>query len=837
MSSGKNHQHSQYNGTKGQQMLFSQAYTHELHGKMCKKIAQLTKVIYALNLKVDEYEYNILALKEAHQDELDLISNETKEKFLHYESKIGEEQRLHQRIQNLEESLEKNNMIKEQTLAEFTKYKRQMEEWEMKTKSEHSERISVISKEMLSMKSDFETKIKQLTDEADSLKKECKVSERDKAMETLNEKLNAEVQTLSQEVENLKSHNQKLVEEHDLKISKLHTSYSKERENLRKALQQSVTEMIKQLQQKEQEQKRCSQAKEAAMEQELKQQKDEIRIKEQELKDMTKHLQKIKERMQDVEVQLQQRDQEVMESKSKQSQAEDEVSVAKDRLLQQENAIHSHIEQMKMMASAQTAAANEIAELKRQLVQLQQQKTPTKTGACRKEHSDSFSSKQPLKEYAAQKQEIMRQHREEIGRIKRQKDEEKKHLKEQLVKSLEDLAKNHATEIKAMKTERIRMQKEQQTQLEEMKKKYEQQINQLVEERETLCAKHQHVTFQDQPELCSSLSLNDEIKDSIKPPSEVLNTEQTQCVCICHSTTEDHQANMLPVQQKKLAKDPPKSALEEEEQSQNQIKKLNKELHKCEKEMSGLEKENSILRDSVEQLSKEIMMSKQELLGLQEKQSRTNEELKLKQKSELDKIMQNHRQEIQTIVSKFSTTQTFLQSKIISLEAELKEAEDKAHKLPRPEDLHLINRLQDRLSDKDQVIKELMEIQKYDQMEEMETHRSQSFSCNPREAGSLTPTLKKKKISEVPTRVTSVPNLADYEKSFSEISSKKGINPMRSSQSLDQSVKPGYPFKHPSLLLDVIRPNRRNPGGVPAKRETKEQESKRPEWLAKYFSF
>uniref|UniRef100_A0A803K7Q5 Family with sequence similarity 184 member B n=1 Tax=Xenopus tropicalis TaxID=8364 RepID=A0A803K7Q5_XENTR len=645
MSSGKNHQHSQYNGTKGQQMLFSQAYPHELHGKMCKKIAQLTKVIYALNLKVDEYEYNILSLKEAHQDEIDLISSETKEKFLQYESKIGEEQHLRQRIQSLEESLEKNNMIKEQTLADFAKYKRQMEEWESRTKAEHNERISVLSKEMLSMKTDFETKVKQLTDEADSLRKECKASERDKAMETLNEKLNAEVQTLSQEVQSLKSHNQNLAEEHELKVSKLHTSYSKERENLRKALQQSVTEMIKQLQQKEQEQKRCAQAKEAAMEQELKQQKDEIQIKAQELQDMTKHLQQIKESM------------------------------------------------------------------------------------------------QPLKEYAAQKQEIMRQHREEIGRIKRQKDEEKKHLKEQLVKSLEDLAKNHTAEIKAMKTERIRMQKEQQTQLEEVKKKYEQQINQLVEEREALRAKHQHVVFQDQSDLSSSLSFNGEIKGSIKAPTEAINTELTRCTCICHSKTEDHQANVLPVQQQKPA---PESPLEEEkeEKSQIQIKKLNSELDKCEKEMSRLEKENSILKDSVEQLSKEIMVSKQEMLDFQEKQSRTKEELKLKQNTELDKIMQNHRQEIQTMVSKFSTSQTFLQSKIISLEAELKEAEDKAHKLPRPEDLHLINRLQDRLTDKDQVIKQLMEIQKYDEMVETETHRSQSFSCNPREAGSLTPTLK-----------------------------------------------------------------------------------------------
>ncbi|KAG8453541.1 hypothetical protein GDO86_000247 [Hymenochirus boettgeri] len=799
MASGKKHGH--YNGSKASQIFFPQAFSEELHIKMCKKIAQLTKVIYALNLKIDEYEHNILTLKEAHQEEIDHISIETKEKVLKYESKIEEEQLLRQRLQNLEESLAKNNVAKEQTMSDFAMYKRQAEEKEIKSKFEHSERITSLTKEMLCMRSDFENKLQCLTQEAESLKNELRTCDEDNTIGEINKKHSTHIQILSNEVESLKSHNKKLAEEHSLKISKLQSSYNKERENLRKTLQQSVTEMIKQLQEKEQEQKRCAQDKEKAMEQELVKLKDEIETKNQEFKDMSVHVQEMKDSIKDLEVQLQHKNQEMMESQTKQTQAEDELCIAKDRLLQQEKEIHCQIEQMKTMSSAQTAAAVEIAELKRQLAHVQQ-KTPTKIWAGRREHSDAITSKQ--KESTAQKQEILKLHREEISRIKQQKEEEKKHLREQLVKSLEDLAKNHAGEIKAMKVERIKMQKEQQLHLEELKTKYEQKINHMVEERETLWGKQQPFPFQ----------------------------------------TEDHQANLLPPQQQMCVQGVSKGCAQDQEtKSQKQIIKLNNKVDKCEMEISRLEKENSVLKDTMEHVSREMLALKQETLDLNEEQGRVNEELKLKQNLELESLNKNHHQEIQDIVSKFSSTQAHLQAKIISLEAELKEVEDKAHKLPRPEDLQLLNRMQDRLTDKDQAIRQLMETQKCDIVEEipttnLETNRSQSFSCNTN-YGNLTPTLKKKKIGELPTRVISVPDLAAYEKSFShhEISTKKATNPMRNSQSLDHSVKPGYPFKHPALLLDVIRPNRRTPGNASLKRETKDPESKRPEWLAKYFSF
>ncbi|KAM5191765.1 protein FAM184B [Mantella aurantiaca] len=832
MATGKNHQHGKYNGSKTSPLL-TQEYTEELHVKMCKKIAQLTKVIYALNLKADEHEVNILTLKESHQIEIEQISNETKEKVLQYESMVAEEKNLRLQIQNLEEALEKNNMVKEQTLEEFAMYKKETEERELKTQCEQAETIAALSREMLSMKTDFENRLQQVTEEADTLRRERTLGEKEKSVEKLNEKLNKEIQALSKEVESLKSQNHKLTEEYTMKTNKLHSNYIKEKENLRKALQQSVTEMIKQLQQKEQDQRKVSQAKEAATQLEVKQLKGDFKAKELEMLEAKEFSHSMQKRNQELELDLSQKDHALIECRTLQSQMEEELAVAKQRLLQQENEIQSQIEQMKTVSSAHKAALGEVAELKSQLDQ-QQQKPSRKTSASKRDSGEAVSSKQTFREYSVPRQEHGKQHKEEISKTKRQREAEAKHLKEQLAKSREDLAKTHAAEMKSvqmsMEAEKRQLKKDHDMHIEELKNKNEAKINQLMEERDTLYIKLQDSICQSKAilhpcEMSSSMKSSKEMKENVQLSADFRSKETKRyelCDCSSSPPPQLHATQAC------------EHVVGLQEESAQDLKKQNTPLHEYEIEMSRMEQENSVLRDSVELLSKEISKSQQEAINY--------EELQLKQRIELDSLRQSHQQEIQSIVSKFSSAQTFLQAKIVTLEAELKEIEDKEKKKPRMEDMQLINTLQDKLSDKDQIIKHLLEIQTFDDDIAMpliqETHRSQSFSCNPN-GGSLTPTMKKKKLGEIPTRVISVPNLAAYDKTFTNnsVSPKKPASPVRSSPNLDHSMKPDYHFRQPAQLLDIIRPNRRNPTRVPLKTEAKEQESKRPEWFTKYFSF
>nr|XP_046193449.1 protein FAM184A-like [Oncorhynchus gorbuscha] len=52
-------------------------YDYQMHGKMCKKIAQLTKVIYSLNTKNEEQEAALQAVSHAHQEELRRVTTGT----------------------------------------------------------------------------------------------------------------------------------------------------------------------------------------------------------------------------------------------------------------------------------------------------------------------------------------------------------------------------------------------------------------------------------------------------------------------------------------------------------------------------------------------------------------------------------------------------------------------------------------------------------------------------------------------------------------------------------------------------------------------------------------
>ena len=56
----------------------------DLHVKVCKKVAQLTKVIYALNTKSDEQDAIVNNLKENYEKDVEKIMYESKNKILQF---------------------------------------------------------------------------------------------------------------------------------------------------------------------------------------------------------------------------------------------------------------------------------------------------------------------------------------------------------------------------------------------------------------------------------------------------------------------------------------------------------------------------------------------------------------------------------------------------------------------------------------------------------------------------------------------------------------------------------------------------------------------------------
>ncbi|XP_046548334.1 protein FAM184A-like isoform X2 [Haliotis rubra] len=239
--------------------------TQDMHLKMSKKIAQLTKVIYALNTKNDEHEAVLQSIKEQHESELQQLLSETKEKVELYKNKINADADHRKKIQTLESSLAEQEKYKSSALDEFERFKKRAEERECELKTEHSKRILDLSQEVLKAKQEFEEKVVKFEewmqqvdiDKARALDEirqkheleldELRTFQRSQNSDWLNEctkvedKFKTEIQELKDRIDVLQDEKVKLEEDHELKMSKAQAFFEKELEAL-KASQNAALE-------------------------------------------------------------------------------------------------------------------------------------------------------------------------------------------------------------------------------------------------------------------------------------------------------------------------------------------------------------------------------------------------------------------------------------------------------------------------------------------------------------------------------------------------------------------------------------------------------------------
>lgn len=254
-------------------------------------------MIYALNTKNDEHEASIQSLREAHEEEIQHILAETRETILQCKSKVEEEQLLRKRIQALEIEVEQHKRLKEEALAELTLCKKQVEEWEPRTKAKQAQTVLSTNTDT---NADFENKLQHLNQKSDRLLNECKASRRanlDKRA-ILDEKYSVEGQAVINEMENLKSGNQRPTEEYIEKTNKLQAFYERGKEDFKNSMRQSLIETMENCQQREMEQRKSSEAEEGFLLQQVKKLEADLEEKNQKINERKKHSQKLKERIQ-----------------------------------------------------------------------------------------------------------------------------------------------------------------------------------------------------------------------------------------------------------------------------------------------------------------------------------------------------------------------------------------------------------------------------------------------------------------------------------------------------------------------------------------------------------
>ncbi|XP_007449885.1 PREDICTED: protein FAM184B [Lipotes vexillifer] len=522
----------------------------EMHVKMCKKIAQLTKVIYTLNTRQDEAEAGMEALREAHQEELRKAVAETEARLLQAQGRAGEEA-LRQRVQALESALELQKRLTQEALARSAACRLETQERELRVEAEHAERVLTLSKEMLELKADYEKRLRHMSGHEaprwGGLAQEGPEPQAEPGCAP-------EMREVLLEVERLRAENQQLSKDYARKAEELQATYERENEAVQQAMQQSVSEALWQWQEKETDLRKNFQAQEAALQAQVRKLEGDLEHRGRKISDLKRYAQKLKDHIQDLDVQLKEARQENSELKSTAEKLGEKLAVAKDRLMLQECHVTQKSSEMPGTISLHSKVLGKENDLEACSLHPQQEQNFPKECVCTKGGTETQTKKEACieTEYMKQKYE------EDLRKIKDQTEEEKKHLQDQLVKRLEDSVK-HTVEIQLVRSsveaERQRLQKEVGAQLEEVKKKSENEIKHLQEEKEALSVKLQN-------SLLEVLRLEDFIQqNNVRPPRGNERPQELDC----------QQGNILETQDPCLRPNEPSQTLPRGEKFQDKL--------------------------------------------------------------------------------------------------------------------------------------------------------------------------------------------------------------------------------------------------------------------------
>ena len=134
----------------------------DLIDKMCRKISQLTRVVYILNTKNDEHESLINAIAISYENEMSNLTNEFNfqmKKMRQHIDKLKEKKNLETKIKEINEKY--NNQVKSFT-TDFDGMRKEVKEKHKKMKDEYNEKYNKMIKENSELKKIFQEKINDI---------------------------------------------------------------------------------------------------------------------------------------------------------------------------------------------------------------------------------------------------------------------------------------------------------------------------------------------------------------------------------------------------------------------------------------------------------------------------------------------------------------------------------------------------------------------------------------------------------------------------------------------------------------------------------------------------
>lgn len=145
--------------------------TKEVHHKMSKKIAQLTKVIFHLHSKNEENNHLGTALTNAYEKEIETIlrdSNSIVNRQKDALEKAKESNNIKEKVKELEE---KHTIEKKESQRQFDDYKLRVREKEQQVEKDYQQKVGGFKLEVLDMKKKFDSRIDEFRKQMDDYKK------------------------------------------------------------------------------------------------------------------------------------------------------------------------------------------------------------------------------------------------------------------------------------------------------------------------------------------------------------------------------------------------------------------------------------------------------------------------------------------------------------------------------------------------------------------------------------------------------------------------------------------------------------------------------------------
>ncbi|KAK7508630.1 hypothetical protein BaRGS_00000196 [Batillaria attramentaria] len=130
--------------------------TQDMHLKMSKKIAQLTKVIYALNTKNDENEAVLQGLRDQHEEEKQQLLGEMQAKIQLYKSRLEGETDHRRQISILQTRISDYETQNASVEERFARLKEETSLREQRLQQEHNQQIQQLTQDVLRAKREFE---------------------------------------------------------------------------------------------------------------------------------------------------------------------------------------------------------------------------------------------------------------------------------------------------------------------------------------------------------------------------------------------------------------------------------------------------------------------------------------------------------------------------------------------------------------------------------------------------------------------------------------------------------------------------------------------------------